>query len=500
MENSSKALLIAAAVLIVIILVAFGVKVFNSSKGVQEQGTNVGTSISKQTGEALESIKASFGVDREVSNGGTTTTTTPIEGTENFNNDVQDNSIHIYTVEDLKKFAERVNNGENFAGITVYLENDLNLKNEIWTPIGSTIVYNETTGKNSVCSFKGIFDGQNKTISNIKVEVDNYAGLFGYASNTIKNLTVKSSTIKANNSYAGAIAGVGKYIDNCNSIKNDISGSNRVGGIVGSTLAEARIAMCKNTSNIEGYGLSTGGIVGWINQKTQIQSCINEGDVTGNIERVGGIVGAASISVNITQCVNKGDIELKYNEDAYNKDSNDNTGGIVGLLAYSEEVGQVNKVSYCYNTGKVKGQKVTGGIVGCTAQFNSVIEKCYNQGKVEGKVTVGGISGSLGRKSNIFNSYNIGKIKGKNNVGGITGNTYGSAGILKNCYNIGTIEGETNVGSIIGWNSVSSQIQNCPTDENEIKNRFINTANSGENIWEIRSGINNGYPVLIGLN
>lgn len=37
MENAPKALLIAAAVLIVIMLVTFGIKIFNSSEGVTEQ-------------------------------------------------------------------------------------------------------------------------------------------------------------------------------------------------------------------------------------------------------------------------------------------------------------------------------------------------------------------------------------------------------------------------------------------------------------------------------
>lgn len=507
MENSSKALLITAAVLIVILLIAFSIKIFNSPQEVQQQATDVGMSISREMGDATEDLSSSFDINREIISG---------EITSNPSDEIQDSSTsttswHITNVEELKEFANLVNNGNNFEGITVYLDNDLDLNNEEWTPIGSTMYYDEEKQKNRVNSFAGIFDGQGNSIRRIKVEVDNYAGLFGYTTNEIKNLTVKDSNIKANNSCAGAIAATGKYINNCNSSNNIIKGSSNVGGIVGYAFSEALIYSCENTSTVEnpnqneeriikGYGQSTGGIVGWINQKTQIQNCINKGKISGNIERVGGIVGAASISVTITRCVNEGEIELKYNDYAYNNSSNDNTGGIVGLLSWSEEVEEINKISYCFNKGKISGQKATGGIVGCTAQFNTVIEKCYNHGEIKGKSAVGGISGNLGRGSNIYNSYNIGEIEGEQYVGGITGNTYVSPGKIQNCYNIGEIKGQTYIGGITGINSVSSQIQNCPTDENGIKNNFINTANSVENIWVIRAGINNGYPVLMGMN
>lgn len=507
MENSSKALLITAAVLIVILLIAFSVKIFNSPQEVQQEATDVGMSISREVEDATEDLSSSFDINREIISG---------EITSNPNDEIQDSTTsitnwHIRTVEELKEFANLVNNGNNFEGITVYLDNDLDLNNEEWTPIGSTIYYDESTQKNRVHRFAGIFDGQGNSIRRIKVEIDNYAGLFGYTTNEIKNLTVKDSSIKANNSCAGAIAATGKYINNCKSSNNIIKGSNNVGGIVGYAFSEALIYSCENTSTVEnliqtedrikkGYGQSTGGIVGWINQKTQIQNCINKGNITGNVERVAGIVGAASISVNITRCVNEGNIELRYNEYAYNGASNDNTGGIVGLLSWSEEVEDVNRISYCFNKGKINGQKATGGIVGCTAQFNTVIEKCYNHGKIKGKSAIGGISGNLGRGSNIFNSYNIGKIEGEQYVGGITGNTYVSPGKIENCYNIGEITGNKYKGPIIGSNTSLSTITNCPTDESEISTTFIINANSGENIWEIRSGSNNGYPVIIGMN
>lgn len=59
MENASKALLIAAAVLIVILLVAFGMRVFNtaSSAGDAEEAANaISTGMNKATTQMSTSI------------------------------------------------------------------------------------------------------------------------------------------------------------------------------------------------------------------------------------------------------------------------------------------------------------------------------------------------------------------------------------------------------------------------------------------------------------
>lgn len=57
MENVSKALLIAAAILITIMLVTVGIKIFNSSKGVTEQAQQVGNSIFISTQNAIKGIQ-----------------------------------------------------------------------------------------------------------------------------------------------------------------------------------------------------------------------------------------------------------------------------------------------------------------------------------------------------------------------------------------------------------------------------------------------------------
>ena len=52
MENASKALLIAAAVLIVILLIAFGMSIFNSTGDTSADADKVGKEITNQSNQA----------------------------------------------------------------------------------------------------------------------------------------------------------------------------------------------------------------------------------------------------------------------------------------------------------------------------------------------------------------------------------------------------------------------------------------------------------------
>lgn len=52
MENATKALLIAAAVLIVILIIALGMRIFSSTSGATSQAETSGQQISNATAEA----------------------------------------------------------------------------------------------------------------------------------------------------------------------------------------------------------------------------------------------------------------------------------------------------------------------------------------------------------------------------------------------------------------------------------------------------------------
>ena len=73
-----------------------------------------------------------------------------------------------------RDFGARSANGELTSGTA-------------WTPIGTT----------SDLKFTGTFEGNNNTIRGVYVNVEDGAGIFGF-SDTIQNLTVQDSYIKAN--------------------------------------------------------------------------------------------------------------------------------------------------------------------------------------------------------------------------------------------------------------------------------------------------------------
>lgn len=60
MENASKALLIAAAILVVILLIAFGMQVMNSSGNVGDAATSTGEKMSEQTGLAANAANTAL--------------------------------------------------------------------------------------------------------------------------------------------------------------------------------------------------------------------------------------------------------------------------------------------------------------------------------------------------------------------------------------------------------------------------------------------------------
>lgn len=60
MENASKALLIAAAVLIVILLIAFGMRIFNSAGDTSGDAVKVGNQLTGQSGKAANVVNSSI--------------------------------------------------------------------------------------------------------------------------------------------------------------------------------------------------------------------------------------------------------------------------------------------------------------------------------------------------------------------------------------------------------------------------------------------------------
>ena len=445
--------------------------------------------------------------------------------------EIKDGNWYIYTPSQLKFLADVVNGINQTEGYkitgdtTVYLMNNLDLGarqidgklqcGNAWTPIGITKPADEK-------SFLGTFEGNNHTIRGVYVsQQDKFAGIFGN-SNTIQNLTIKDSYIKSADSSAGGIAGVLRTGDiiNCHNINTEVTGKSNVGGIVGQ-IDSKNVKECTNTGNIFAGANENndntsfaGGIVGLTYIETVIENCKNYGDISASGNAVGGIVGNAWDKTTVKKCNNYGDVISELN----------GVGGIAGQLS---KYGIIEK---SINTAQVKGNEYIGGIVGLS---NGCILVCYNQGEISGDKRLGGIAGDIAisdQENIVQNCYNKGKIITLNNnstrIGGIVGYVRNDAIVeISNNYNIGVIETNgaevTEIGGAIGHIELNTNkkasnnyyLQGVVTENGsyisgEVKTlgqmkmpAFVALLNTGLTTpaWEIRTGENNGYPVLVGL-
>ena len=116
-----------------------------------------------------------------------------------------DNMIAINNLEELIDFREKVNKGNTYEGKYVYLTDNITMSDS-WTPIGKYVSSDSTEN----IPFKGIFDGNNYTIDEIKIDSTNSGiGLFAYTDNaTIKNLKIGEKSSITGNAYVGGIVGV----------------------------------------------------------------------------------------------------------------------------------------------------------------------------------------------------------------------------------------------------------------------------------------------------
>ena len=259
---------------------------------------------------------------------GTTTRTFSVMDGENldgyvFNTEGEGESkVYLINNErDLERLAAYVNSGHDATGKTFKQTADITLT-AAHTSIGGYF-------EGNFRYFKGTYDGNNKTISNLTVNApnSNYQGLFGYTREAkIKNVTLA----------------------NCN-----ITGKQNTGGIVGYASTSTAIENChvngniNATASVAGYH---GGIVGSATA-TSITNCTVTGTISTSVsnDNYGGIVGAANYDVVITSCENAANIS----------GDGQNHGGIVGRDYRSS-----NKFKYCLNTGVVSGNQYVGAIAG----------------------------------------------------------------------------------------------------------------------------------------
>ena len=246
-----------------------------------------------------------------------------------------------------------------------------------WTPIG-----------NSDNKYQGTFDGNGKTIKNLYINAtSDYAGFFGYASKSIKNITFDNAKVTSTGGNTGILAGAaGVYIiEKIKTLANcSVDGDKTVGGIAGST--KGNISNCENHAVVKG-AMDVGGVVGSFDGiSNSITSCANYGAVTGTKYVTGGMVGRFA-SGSIQNSANYGDI----------------TGSAyVGSLIGDASICYLNNV---LSTGNVTADKSTGLFVGqiqgtsCTASgilaYNSSAKLTINKTEQTGEAVKAIGKGSL---------------------------------------------------------------------------------------------------------
>ncbi len=287
--------------------------------------------------------------------------------------------VELTTAEQLAGFAQLVNGGEDFAGQTVILSANMDLNGNEWIPIGQ---------KGSGKFFKGVFDGNGKTVRGLKISPENntdeaafdgYAAFFGAVQDAvIRDLTVEGEVGAINAAGLVARANAGTRIENCTS-NAAVNGSTKAGGIVCLTnTGGVTISNCTNNGSVTGGSSGLGGIAGYTNAGTIISGCTNTGAVgAADASYAGGIVGYASQSLDlVSDCRNTAPITASAN-----------AGGIAGIITAE------GRLESCSNAGSiVAGSGNGGGIAGSAG--NAVLAHCRNTGSVGGG-TVGGVAGDL---------------------------------------------------------------------------------------------------------
>ena len=238
--------------------------------------------------------------------GGEYTYTVSLAAAKDLGYTIESNGSYTVTSADgLMNIAELVNGGKSDINIT--LDTDIDLTGKDWTPIGTD--YDN--------SYKGTFDGGGHTITGLTFTTnDEYAGLFGWLNRagTVKNVVMEGVQITSNQIYGGSIGGVVGYswgtIENC-SVSGSVSGTNCVGGVVGSQKAGSIIG-CSSSAIVKGTRY-VGGVAG--EKWGTMTACYATGNVTLEINSPQDLSGGGVVGLNggstVLACYATGNVNSK---------------------------------------------------------------------------------------------------------------------------------------------------------------------------------------------
>lgn len=404
----------------------------------------------------------------------------------------------VFTTEQMISISQRPGDWDKHFRLTGDLDlSGMNLAD--YTPIGFYSVIGDDTVETP---FRGVFDGNDHTITGFSFRRSYIAALFGIVDGgaQIRDVELIDPNVEGTN-WVGALVGQLKQatIARCAVRGGRVSGPVAipasivyVGGLVGGNF-EGNITACYATCDVPAGSHTVGGLVG--ENLGIIEDCFATGNV-GEMKApmvVGGLVGCNTGS--IIRCYAAGDVFGRDYETGglagWNQgvitgcfstgwvSGENGVGGLVGINR-SEEEG-IGQIVDCYATGLVSaGLHYAGGLVGANS---GMISGCFSASQVRGKKWVGGLVGAndfIGAGT-IINSYASGSVTGEKAVGGLVGL---NPGTICQCYAMGRVAGLEDVGGCIGKN----QSPGASRATGVVIDCFWNKDTSGQNFSDGASG------------
>ena len=333
-----------------------------------------------------------------------------------------DKTITISTAEELRLFARWVNNNNDTTGLTFVLTDDIDLTGVDMEPIGWYVVCNKSSTLRFDRSFRGTFDGQGHTVSNLTINHNGCStGFFGSTDGAvIKNVKIKNAYVFGMRQTGGLVGRlVSSTLNNC-TFSGEVCSRGKgaeqysgtfVGGLVGE-MSGSQILNCAAEAEILVFGAA--------NRSEDHFGSIYENKYTPycNGSYVGGIVGRTSGATSTVKNVNfNGKVTVVG-------DGNDNGNAVGGFIGG----GTFANITDCSSTAEVSGNERVGGFIGSQEGTNQSlnIRNCVANGSVYGNDKVGGFAGYMGYNGrastkNSFANVRVSAAEGATFVGAVIG-------------------------------------------------------------------------------
>ncbi len=302
--------------------------------------------------------------------------------------------------------------------------------------------------------FTGGFDGQGRAIRNLAIDLpsDAYVGLFGFigTGGSVGNLSLQNATITGLG-YVGGVTGFNSGSISSVSVSGAITGTLRVGGLVGQNNSNASISNASASGTVAATTGYAGGLVGV------------------NLGRISGSFATVDVSGN-----------------------GSSTAPFGGLVGWNNSASSVIQNSYA--TGAVSsgtGSTRTGGLVG---QNNGTIIRSYATGAVSGGTQgSGGLVGYNASGATITQTYATGTVNASTLGGGLVGSNVGT--ITQSYWDTITSGRSSGVGS-----GASTGITGLNTSQMQNPANYASTYAGWDfaNVWSAPSA--GYYPQLFGVN